>query len=157
VLVVAIGAVVLARAGDGSSAAPPGGSGSGGDRRASDQTTTTTGSADDILGGIDPGSLGGLGETTADEVPAPLPGDDWSDAARAQFVDDCVTGIATEIAAVGGDPAQLCGCVYDDVSTSSDFAAFNEQWSSPDFDPSSAVGQDLTSALWSCASATPST
>jgi hypothetical protein len=40
--------------------------------------------------------------------------------------------------------------VYDDVSTSSDFADFNDQWASDDFDPGSRVGQDLTGALLAC-------
>jgi actin-like ATPase involved in cell morphogenesis len=156
VLAAAVSAVVVTRDRGESHATSPGGSGPSDDRRASDESTTSA-SSDVEVGGIDPGSPGGLGGSTAEGVPAPLPGDDWSDAARAQFLDDCATGIATEVAAVGGDPEQLCGCVYDDVSTSSDFAAFNEQWSSPDFDPSSAVGQDITSALLSCASASPST
>ncbi len=110
-------------------------------------TGTSDGGVDATLPGIDVGATGDL------PTPAPLPGDDWSDAARTQFVTDCTSGIASQMASVGADPQTLCGCVYDDVSTSSDFADFNEQWASPDFDPSSPVGQDLTGALFACAPA----
>lgn len=102
---------------------------------------------------VDAGSLGDLGALGGDvPTPEPLPGDDWSDEARAQFVDDCATGMAAQLGPLAGDPVALCGCVYDDVSTSSDFAAFNAEWSSDEFDPGSEVGQDLTSAIFACAS-----
>jgi hypothetical protein len=116
-----------------------------GDDGGTTRTTPSTGGVVD-----DPGGSGSSGSA----IPDPLPGDDWSDAARAQFVDDCSTGIAAQLAVAAGDPVAVCGCVYDDVSTSSDFAAFNEQWTAEDFDPGSEVGQDLTGALLSCATAT---
>jgi hypothetical protein len=113
--------------------------------------STPTTSPDSTLptGGGLPGGSGSGGA-----VPEPLPGDDWNDEARVQFVEDCAAGSAAQIASVGGDAQALCGCVYDDVSTSSDFDEFNAQWSSPDFDPSGPVGQDLTGAIFACAGAT---
>jgi hypothetical protein len=127
----------------------PTGSNGDGDGDGDDgDTTRTTPSTGGVV--VDPGGAGSSGSA----IPDPLPGDDWSDDARAQFVDDCSTGIAAQLAVAAGDPVTLCGCVYDDVSTSSDFAAFNEQWTSEDFDPGSEVGQDLTGALLSCATAT---
>ena len=129
----------------------------GGDDEAGDDTVTsvpsTPGTSPDPTpdttlptGSGDPG-----GSASGGAVPEPLPGDDWNDEARVQFVEDCAAGSAAQVAAVGGDAQALCGCVYDDVSTSSDFDEFNAQWSSPEFDPSGPVGQDLTGAIFSCA------
>jgi len=140
-----VGAIALGdRAGSGGGPATPTSS-----ERADPDPGTDPDPASDTTG-IDLGALD-LGGTTGDApIPEPLPGDDWSPEARGQFVGDCSTGIADQMAAVGADPVALCGCVYDDVSTSSDFADFNDQWASDDFDPGSRVGQDLTGALLAC-------
>ena len=129
---------------------------SGDDR--DDGSTTTTADDDDALDGLDPGGLGdlgGLGGGTGVQFD-PLPGDDWSDEARAQFMEDCPPAFEAEVESLGVDPETfgdgmegICGCLYDDMSTTSDFAAFNEQWSG-DVSPSGPVGQALTSAMLSC-------
>ena len=129
------------------------------DDEATDDTTTTStpaGDPDAGTGGLDPagsGGLGGLGGIGGTDQPAPdpLPGDDWSEAARVRFVEDCTSGIGTQAAVVGGDPAALCGCVYDDMATRVDFATFKSGWSSEEFDPGSEFGQTLTDAIFGCA------
>ena len=130
------------------------------DPRTSGETSATTGPTGDTdgSGGVDPGglgALGGLGSLGGLEVadlptPSPMPGDDWSDAARAQFVADCAPGLGGQASALGSDPESLCGCVYDDVSSRTDFATFNAVWSSDEFDPNSEMGQALTSAMMTC-------
>jgi actin-like ATPase involved in cell morphogenesis len=119
----------------------------GGDDRDDNGSTATT-AVDDALGGLDPGDLGGLGGDSDVQLD-PLPGSDWSEEARVQFVDDCATHLGADMSAVGADPADMCGCIYDDVSATSDFAAFNEQWTG-EVDPGSEVGQNLTNAVFSC-------
>jgi actin-like ATPase involved in cell morphogenesis len=83
-------------------------------------------------------------------IPSPLPGDDWSDAGRAQFLADCTSGVAPAMGISGSRADDVCGCMYDDISTSTGFAGFNEQWTSRDFDPSSPAGLAITSATMSC-------
>jgi hypothetical protein len=122
---------------------------SGDDRRTSttgsdpDGSTTTT--ADDASGGLDPGGLGGGGEVLL----GPLPGTDWNDAARVQFVDDCATHLADDMSGLDVAPADICACIYDDMRATSDFTEFNEQWAG-EVDPGSEVGQNLTTATLSC-------
>jgi hypothetical protein len=41
--------------------------------------------------------------------------------------------------------------MYDDVSTSTPFAGFNEQWTTTEFDPTSPAGQAIVSATTNCA------
>jgi hypothetical protein len=86
-------------------------------------------------------------------IPSPLPGDDWSDAGRAQFVADCTTGVAPALGISGARADDLCTCMYDDISTSTEFAGVNEQWTSTDFDPASPAGRAITSATMNCAAA----
>ena len=111
-------------------------------------------SGDDPFGDL--GGLGALGDTTGGgdtPVPDPLPGDDWNDEARTQFVADCSSaGMAEQAAALGSDPTSLCGCVYDGMSTEMDFAAFNAEWASgDDVDPTSEFGQTYTNVILGCA------
>jgi hypothetical protein len=112
----------------------------------------STSADDDALGGLDPGDAGGDSDVALD----PLPGDDWSDEARAQFMVDCPPALGAEVESLGVDTESfgtgmegVCGCLYDDMSATSDFAAFNEQWSGQ-VDPGSPVGQALTNAIFSC-------
>jgi hypothetical protein len=113
-----------------------------------DDETATTIATGSVLGGLDPGAPGGLGGDSAVQL-EPLPGSDWSEQARVRFVDDCTTHLGANMSAVGADPSDVCGCIYDDVSATSDFAAFNEQWTG-EVDPGSEVGQNLTNAVLSC-------
>ncbi|HEV7762826.1 MAG TPA: Hsp70 family protein [Acidimicrobiales bacterium] len=114
----------------------------------SSSTTDPTGTTldpTDILGGIDIGT--GTGEPQD-----PLPGDDWSDAARAQFLEDCQPGIEATAAITGADPATTCGCMYDGVSTSDvSFAEFNEFWVSDPVDSTSPAGVAFTNITIGCA------
>jgi hypothetical protein len=135
-----------------------------GDETTGDDPTSRgdAGGEENDADGEDPlGGLGGPGDPDGDgggtggvdpRVPAPLPGDDWNDEARTQFVADCsAADMAVQAAALGSDPAALCGCVYDDMSTRTDFATFSTEWASDEFDPSSEFGQALTSATLDCA------
>ncbi len=116
--------------------------------------STSPGDSADPLGGV--GGLGGIGGGAgldgSHEAPLePLPGDDWSDEARAAFLEDCsASGVGSQAALVGLDAADLCGCVYDDMSTETDFGTFNEQMTTDDFDPSSDFGQALTNVVLGC-------
>jgi actin-like ATPase involved in cell morphogenesis len=86
-------------------------------------------------------------------IPSPLPGDDWSDAGRAQFMADCTIGFAPALGVSAGRADDVCTCMYDDISTSTEFAGFNEQWTTTEFDPGSPAGQAITSATMSCVAA----
>lgn len=111
-------------------------------------TTSTTESGDNPLGDL--GDLGGLG-TSGAPPPDPLPGDDWSDEARSQFVTDCVASLESAAAVVSVDPDDVCGCTYDNVAASGvSFGDFNTEWSAEEVDPQSEGGQALTSAINSC-------
>ena len=123
--------------------------GDGGGSASGRSTTTTVGPTTAPAG---PGTGTGDGTGTA-SAPRPLPGDDWNDEARARFVADCGTGIAAEAGPFVSDAEAVCGCIYDEVSTTTDFAAFNEQWAADDFDASGEVGAALTAAIFSCATA----
>ena len=123
--------------------------GTAGDDEPDGSSTDVTADPLGALGEL--GASGGLG--SSDEPPPdPLPGDDWSDEARTAFMEDCsASAMGSQAAMLGVDAADLCGCVYDDMSAETDFATFNEQWASDDFDPSSEFGQLLTSAVLGCA------
>jgi hypothetical protein len=70
----------------------------------------------------------------------------------ANWGEDCsASAMGSQASMLGVDGAELCGCVYDDMSTESGFATFNEQWASDDFDPNSEFGQILTDAVLGCA------
>ncbi len=58
-------------------------------------STTSTTEPDD-----ETGTTSTTEDDTATAVPPPLPGDDWNDAARTQFVDDCDEFIGPQVAAV---------------------------------------------------------
>jgi hypothetical protein len=123
----------------------------GGDEQAEDPTTSVSAppetAPDSTLptGTVDPTGSG------SGTTPAPLPGDDWNPDARTRFVEDCASSPTAQMAGTPAEVEALCGCVYDDMSTSTDFDEFNAQYSSPDFDPSSPIGQALTAATFSCA------
>jgi molecular chaperone DnaK len=117
-------------------------------------TTADTTAPESGLG--DPGDLGGLslGGSTS-EPEDPLPGDDWNDAARVQFVEDCAAGLGAQAAFVGGDGEALCGCLYDDAASSRDFDEFNAMWSAEgDVDTTDPEVQWLTGAIFACTTAT---
>ena len=73
--------------------------------------------------------------TAAGSAPAPLPGDDWNDGARTQFLADCQTHLGDELA-LAGDPDAACACIYDDASADPEwtFSQFDEVWTSDDID-----------------------
>lgn len=111
-----------------------------------DETTTTVDPFDtDILGG----DLG----TGSSEPLEPLPGDDWGPEAQAQFVEDCQSTAAASAAIVGGDPAALCSCTYDDLAASElSLAEFNEMWAATgDIDTTSPAAQAFQNAMLGCA------
>jgi hypothetical protein len=137
VIAVAVGAGAVLLAGEGGAPA------------AGERATTTVGDPD-----ADPDRE--RTTTTAElagstQALAPLPGDDWSDEARAQFVGDCSTQLASQAGIAGGEPAGVCECIYDDAAATQDFGEFNEMWSSDDFDPDTPIGQWLTGATLDCA------
>jgi len=117
-----------------------------------DPSTAITAEPLTDLGGL--GGLGALGgqEGSDEPPPDPLPGDGWSPEARTAFVEGCsASAMGNQASMLGVDGAVLCGCVYDDMSTETAFATFNEQWASDDFDPNSEFGQILTDAVLGCA------
>ena len=117
-----------------------------------EETTSTSDPLGDILGGIDPGDLGG--DVGSGEPLAPLPGDDWNPDARVQFVDQC-QALSGSAGALGGvDPAELCGCTYDDIAASGvSFAEFNEMWAAEgDIDTSGPAAQAYEDGVIGCAS-----
>jgi hypothetical protein len=81
-----------------------------------------------------------------------LPGDDWSDAARAQFVGDCQSELGDELGLAGTDPETGCACIYDDASADPTwtFDAFDAVWSDDDVDPTSDDFRRFTSLLFDC-------
>jgi len=136
----AAGALALLRDGSGGEAA-------GGD------PTTTTGAAErttttDPDDGLDSGDLD-LGSSDR-PAPALLPGDDWSDAARTQFVTDCADQLGGTAAGALGDLDAVCGCAYDTVATEVDFASFKAVWSAEDVDTSDPTFSALMNAFTTC-------
>jgi hypothetical protein len=102
----------------------------------------------------DTGDLGGLGDLGVGALEA-LPGDDWGDAAQAQFVEDCSTVFATAAEQIGGatfDTGAVCGCMYDDISASGvSLADFNAMWTGENSDLSGAAFDAYSSAANTCA------
>jgi hypothetical protein len=117
-------------------------SGDGGDE------TTTSGGID--LGDIDLGDIGGSGEASE-----PLPGDDWNDDARTQFVAECQSGpnVGTAASAAQMSAEELCACTYDTVEESGavTFEQFNEDYSAATVDPSSPGTVAMQGAMFECA------
>ena len=124
--------------------------------RAPDDTTggsSPGGDPDGGTGGLDPGGSAASADwaATTRRPRTRCRATTGTTPARLQFVEDCGSSFGTQAALVGGDPAALCGCVYDDMSTRTDFATFNAGWSSDEFDPGSELGQTLTDVLLGCA------
>ena len=141
----ALGAVILVTAAVGAIALNrDGGGGGDGDSTSSTTTTgaptTTTGPRSSTTTG---GATGGV---------SPLPGDDWNDAARAQFIGDCQSELGGQLTLAGTEPETGCACIYDDASTDPawTFDAFNTVWSADDVDPTSEDFRRLTSLLFDC-------
>ena len=127
--------------------------GSGGEQAGGDPTTTTgagerTTTTTDTDDGVDSGELD-LGSSDR-AAPALLPGDDWSDAARAQFVADCADQLGGTAAGALGELDSVCGCAYDTVSTEVDFASFKAIWSAEDVDTSDPTFSALMNAFTTC-------
>jgi actin-like ATPase involved in cell morphogenesis len=113
-----------------------------------DPTTTPTGSTETSTSTststtTDPG---GEGSTNVREL---MPGTDWNDDARAQFVPDCESFIGTGIINVD-DPTAACGCVYDELAANADFATFNPMWAVDDIPLGSPEGTAFQAALSTC-------
>jgi molecular chaperone DnaK len=135
-----VAAVALAGGGDGDDTAGTTSSTAGSSASTEDAGTSST--------------TGGVTTTTSGPTPVtanpPLPGDDWNPEARRAFIDGCAAD--PSFAAVAADPAETCGCVYDEMEASgTDFDAVNEQWVLEDADPSSPGMQAMFSATTSCA------
>ena len=121
------------------------------DPSASPSSTTTTSTTEPDDDGTATTST--TEDDTATAVPPPLPGDDWNDAARTQFIGDCDEFIGPTVAGVVDDLRPACECIYGRMSQEVAFADFNAVWSSPDdVDESDPTFQALTSAILSCAS-----
>ncbi|HMG41499.1 MAG TPA: Hsp70 family protein [Acidimicrobiales bacterium] len=110
----------------------PGSADPGGPPVSTDDTngTTDTTSLDDILGQLEDISddLGGLGSGQGPALTA-LPGSEWSDEARADYVSQCVASPDLSAAAtLGSIPAEdMCGCMYDRTrDAGASFADFND-------------------------------
>jgi molecular chaperone DnaK len=138
----ALGAVILVTAAVGAVALIRDSGGNDEDTTSSSTTTgaPTTGPRSSTTSG---GSSGGV---------SPLPGDDWSDAARAQFVGDCQSELGDELGLAGTDPETGCACIYDDASADPTwtFDAFDAVWSDDDVDPTSDDFRRFTSLLFDC-------
>jgi hypothetical protein len=152
---VVAGAILLSRGGgDGDQRA--GGTGStglsvpevtdpGGDIGDRSATTTTI---DPTSGLGDPGGLGGGSSSGPMHA---MPGADWSDEARTDYVEQCAGGLESTAAVLGTDGGQLCGCIYDKMAASPvTFAEFNTFIQADDIDPSSPTGTAFTDAITSC-------
>jgi hypothetical protein len=114
---------------------------------ADDDTTTTT---DDEATSTTESTESTASSGSTSETLAPLPGDDWNPDARAAFIDGCASD--PSFGAVGTDPDDMCGCIYDQLEADgADFDAVNEQWVLEDADPSSPAMQAMFSATTTCA------
>jgi Hsp70 protein len=121
---------------------------SGGDDPQSSSGTTTTSTAQDR-------ERGTTTTTEGDETPPPLPGTDWNDEARAQFVADCGRLVGDEVAGVVATDqvGPACGCAYDDLAEGGEvtFQDFNAAWSAADVPPSDPTLQTVLTAFFGCA------
>jgi hypothetical protein len=103
--------------------------------------TTTTEEPVDTTTSVPPGG----------STPAPLPGDDWNDEARVQFVGDCAPSVAAQVGLSGDDANGMCGCVYDRSQDSGvTFGEFNEAWAADDLDTTSPAGSQIVDAMTTC-------
>jgi actin-like ATPase involved in cell morphogenesis len=80
----------------------------------------------------------------------PMPGTDWSEDARAQFVPDCQPIMTAGVITVD-DPAAACGCVYDQLAATADFATFNPMWAADDIPFGTPEGNAFQAAVSTCA------
>jgi molecular chaperone DnaK len=131
------------------------------DDRDRETTTTTTGSDGDGDDGGETTTSTTEASSGSGEVAEPLPA--WGPEARDQFVEVCVNTDMMETAAdiiASMDPGgatvdDLCGCMYEDISTSGvDIGTFNEAWTSEDvrqLDPSHPGRSAMEQAATSCA------
>jgi actin-like ATPase involved in cell morphogenesis len=126
--------------------------GSGGEEAGGDPTTTTGAAERTTTTDPDDGPDSGDLDLGSSDRPAPalLPGDDWSDAARTQFVTDCADQLGGTAAGALGDLDAVCGCAYDTVSTEVDFASFKAVWSAEDVDTSDPTFSALMNAFTTC-------
>jgi hypothetical protein len=112
----------------------------GGDDTATARTTTTD-------GGDDPATTEGTSPATT--APGgdilPLPGDDWNDEARAQFLVDCEANLDDFLDVGGIDTPSTCACVYDEASTDPawTFHSFDAIWSADDLDAAALRSDDF--------------
>ena len=111
-------------------------------------TTSTTSTTEDD---DETGTTSTTEDDTPTVVPPPLPGDDWNDAARTQFIDDCDEFIGPRVEAVVTDMRPACECAYDRMSQEVAFADFNAVWSSSEVEESDPTFQAFMSAIFSCA------
>ena len=115
-------------------------------------TTTTGGGAEDptTTEGSPSTTTSGSGSGSGDILP--LPGDDWSDAARAQFLVDCEAHLGNFLDVGGLDNEATCGCVYDEASSDPawTFDSFNATWSADDVDPGSDDFRRFMTHLYDC-------
>jgi hypothetical protein len=118
------------------------------DSDGSDGSTTTSTGTDD---------LGGLGDLLpGDSEPMdPLPGRDWSDEARADFVAQCLDSQLEAIfssALSPLSPEEGCACIYDEVEASGQatFDEFNDALTAADIDVSHPGAVAMNGAAWSC-------
>jgi molecular chaperone DnaK len=112
-----------------------------------DDTTNTTSDPLEVLGGLgEGGTFTGSGEPGEE-----LPGNDWNPAARTSFVEQCRPDMEAAASMTGGDPSELCGCIYDGMEESPvSFEEFNEAWTATDLDTSSPVATAIQTAVTQC-------
>jgi len=141
IAVAAVTALILAQR-------DPGGAGDDDDDRAgqTQDSTTTTDDGPDTTTVTEP-SGGGDGEATP-----PLPGTDWNDEARAEFVEAVAAEANIQAGAefAGVDPEEIAGCVYDGLESSITFDQLQEAWTAEDVDPSHPAMVAMNSAAISC-------
>jgi hypothetical protein len=131
------------------------------DETATTDSTGTTKAGDEATStSIDTGDLGDvLGDLgTSGEAAEPLPGSDWSDEARSQFVTDCGANatLASAAGAAGMTPEDLCACTYDTIEESGTvtFEEFNEAYSAAEVDTSAPGTVAMQGAMFECAGLT---
>jgi hypothetical protein len=156
VAVAAVAGLLLTRDDEqaGDDPTPPGGSGQATTTLGTDPSGGTTTTVDPLGGILEGADLEDIDLVPDDEPLEPLPGDDWNPDARVRFVEDCQPSVAATASITGADPASLCGCAYDEISTSGvSFSDFNEQWAAEDIDTTSPAAQAMQSAFLGCATA----
>ncbi|MGH9209715.1 MAG: hypothetical protein ACRD2C_03435, partial [Acidimicrobiales bacterium] len=107
-----------------------------------DDTTTTASDSDD-------------GDSTGSEQVEPLPGTDWNDEARNQFVEELAAdpNVQATASLTGVEPEAIGECVYSEVESSGiTFDQLQEAWVAEEVDTGHPATNAMETAVTSCIS-----